>query len=110
VHLIEVGQFESIPENVLGAEKRALMLSVAVSTRNLFALLNVERRINAVDFPSRRELTNFGLLELHAHTPSFTRISSSALSMIVIVIVMIIIIVVVIVMVLLMIMVMFLVV
>jgi hypothetical protein len=69
VHFIEIGEIKSVPENIFGSEKRALVLAVAVSARNLFALLDVEGGINAVDFPSRWEFPDFGLLEFRAHAP-----------------------------------------
>jgi hypothetical protein len=43
VHLIQFRQIQAIPEYILGAEKRTLMLAGTISTRNLFALLNIER-------------------------------------------------------------------
>ena len=75
VHLIEVGQFESIPEDVLGAEKRALVLAVAISTRNLFALLNIKSGINAVDIPIRGKPSNLRFLKLCHHSSIFSRVA-----------------------------------
>jgi hypothetical protein len=49
MHFIEISQFEAIPEDVLGSEKRALVFAVAVLFRDLLSLLNVESRINAAN-------------------------------------------------------------
>jgi hypothetical protein len=67
MHFVEVGEFESIPEDVLGAEERALVLAVAVFARDLFALLDVEGRIDAVDRPRGWEGADFRLVMGGAH-------------------------------------------
>lgn len=49
MHFIEISQFESIPEDVFGTEKWALVFAIAVPFRYLLSLLNVESRINAAN-------------------------------------------------------------
>jgi hypothetical protein len=49
MHFIEISQFEAIPKDVFGSEKRALMFAIAVPFRDLLSLLNVEGRINAAN-------------------------------------------------------------
>jgi hypothetical protein len=43
MHLIQLSQIQTIPKDIFGSEKGALVFSIAISLRNLFPLLNMER-------------------------------------------------------------------
>jgi hypothetical protein len=59
VHFVEVGQIQAIPENILGAQKWLLVFADAAFLRDLSSLLDIEKGVEAINPPVRREDTQF---------------------------------------------------
>lgn len=57
VHLVEVRQVEFTSRDILGAKERALVFADAIRLGDLLPLLHGKERIEPLDWPVRRKIT-----------------------------------------------------